>query len=45
MLLPFGEDVGRKTARVLELLHNQDCRVLGMVIAQADEEFLNRYYE
>lgn len=45
LLLPFGEDVGRKTARVLELLHNQDCKVLGMVIAQADEEFLNRYYE
>lgn len=45
LLLPFGEDVGRKTQRVLELLRNQDCRVLGMVIAQADEEFLNRYYE
>lgn len=44
ILLPFGEDVGRKIQRVLELLRNQDCTVLGMVIAKADEEFLNRYY-
>ncbi|NBJ92764.1 YveK family protein [Parablautia muri] len=44
LLLPFGTDTGRKTARILSLLRNQDCKVLGMVIAQADEEFLNRYY-
>ncbi len=44
ILLPFGVDVGRKTARILSFLNNQDCKVLGMVIAQADEEFLNRYY-
>ena len=44
LLLPFGEDVGRKIQRVLELLKNQDCTVLGMVVAKADEDFLNRYY-
>lgn len=44
ILLPFGVDVGRKVARILSFLHNQDCEVLGMIIAQADEEFLNRYF-
>lgn len=44
ILLPFGEDVGKKTRRVLSLLKNQDCKVFGMVVSQADEEFLNRYY-
>ena len=44
LLLPFGTDTGRKTARILSFLKNQDCQLLGMVIAQADEEFLNRYF-
>lgn len=44
LMLPFGEDVSRKVNRVLSLLDNQDCPVLGMVITQADEEFLSRYY-
>lgn len=44
ILLPFGTDTGRKTSRILNFLKNQDCPVLGMVIAQADEEFLNRYF-
>lgn len=44
LLLPFGTDTGRKTSRILSLLKNQDCQVLGMIIAQADEEFLNRYF-
>ncbi len=44
LLLPFGRDVGRKTSRILSLLKNQDCNVLGMVVSQADEEFLNRYF-
>ncbi len=44
LLLPFGVDVGRKTSRILSLLKNQDCPVMGMVIAQADEEYLNRYF-
>lgn len=44
LLLPFGTDMGRKTARILSFLKNQDCKVLGMIIAQADEEFLNRYF-
>ena len=44
ILLPFGVDLGRKTARILNFLKNQDCPVLGMVISQADEDFLNSYY-
>lgn len=44
IVVPFGTDTGRKTQRMLSLLNNQDCKVLGMIIAQADEEFLNRYY-
>ena len=44
LLLPFGIDAGRKTSRILSLLKNQDCHVLGIIIAQADEEFLNRYF-
>lgn len=44
ILIPFGADVGRKTQRILSLLNNQDCKLLGIVITQADEEFLNRYY-
>lgn len=44
ILLPFGNDASRKVQRMLTLLKNQECTVLGMIIAQADEEFLNRYY-
>lgn len=44
LLIPFGNDVSRRTDRILTLLHNQDCRVYGMIITQADEEYLNRYY-
>lgn len=44
ILLPFGTDVGRRTERILTFLNNQDCPVFGMIIAQADEEFLNRYF-
>ena len=44
ILLPFGKDTGRKTSRILSFLKNQDCQVLGIVIEQADEEFLNRYF-
>lgn len=44
LLLPFGTDTGRKSSRILTLLKNQDCKVLGMIITQADEEFLNRYF-
>lgn len=44
VLIPFGTDVGRRTDRKLSFLKNQDCKILGMIIAQADEEFLNRYF-
>ena len=44
LLLPYGTDVSKKTERVLNLLKNQDCDVIGMIITQADEDFLNSYY-
>lgn len=44
LLLPYGVDVTKKTERIINLLNNQDCVILGMVITQADEDFLNRYY-
>ena len=44
ILQPFGVDVSRKTQRILSLLNNQDCKVLGMIVSLADEDFLNSYY-
>lgn len=44
LLLPYSIDVTKKTERIISLLKNQDCTILGMVITQADEDFLNRYY-
>ncbi|MCR4787260.1 MAG: hypothetical protein K5888_01620 [Lachnospiraceae bacterium] len=45
ILIPFGVgNASRKTERVLSLLKNQDCNVLGAVISEADEEYLNRYF-
>lgn len=44
LLVPFGTDKSRKVQRVLSLLKNQDCNVLGMIVSRADEDFLNKYY-
>lgn len=44
ILLPYGADVSRRTERVLNFLKNQDCEVLGMIVSQADEDFMDRYY-
>lgn len=44
LLLPYGRDVSKKTERVLNFLKNQECEVLGMIVSQADEDFLDRYY-
>ena len=44
VLIPFGNNVNRKTERILTLLNNQDCNIYGMIITEADEEYLNRYY-
>lgn len=44
LLLPYSIDVTKKTERIISLLKNQDCSIRGMVITQADEDFLNRYY-
>ncbi len=45
ILVPFSvNNASRKMERVLSLLKNQDCNVYGAIIAEADEEYLNRYY-
>lgn len=44
ILLPYGADVSKRTERILNLLRNQDCEVLGMIVSQADEDFMDRYY-
>lgn len=43
--VPFGmNNACRRLDRVLSLMKNQDLPVLGIVITEADEEYLNRYY-
>ena len=44
LLIPFGNDVSRKTERILTFLKNQDCKVYGIIVTEADEEYLNRYF-
>ena len=44
LLIPFGNDVSRKTERILSFLKNQDCNVYGIIVTEADEEYLNRYF-
>lgn len=44
LLLPYGVDVTKKTERIISLLNNQDCKILGIIVTQADEDFLSRYY-
>ena len=44
LLIPFGNDVSRKTERILSFLKNQDCKVYGIIVTEADEEYLNRYF-
>ncbi len=43
--VPFGvNNASKKLDRVLSLLKNQDLNVYGIVIEEADEEYLNRYF-
>lgn len=44
LLIPFGNDVSRKTERMLTFLKNQDCNIYGIIVTEADEEYLNRYF-
>ena len=44
LLIPFGNDVSRKTERMMSFLKNQDCNVYGIIVTEADEEYLNRYF-
>ena len=40
----YGSGNGKRVERMLSQLEKQDCPVLGMVIADADENFLKLYY-
>jgi capsular polysaccharide biosynthesis protein len=40
----FGKKDGTKTDHLLSQLKKQDCRVYGIIIRDADETFLERYY-
>jgi len=45
VLVPFGTQAApRKLERVLSLMKTQDINVYGIVISEANEEYLNRYY-
>lgn len=40
----FGKRNGKRTERALSNLQKQDCQVLGIIIAEAEPEFLKAYY-
>ena len=45
ILIPFGvEWAARKLERTVSLLSNQEVNINGMIITDADEEYLMRYY-
>lgn len=45
ILVPFGsKSAPRKLERIVSLMKNQDINIYGMVITEADEEYLNRYF-
>lgn len=45
ILVPFGtKSAPRKLERIVTLMKNQDIKIYGMVITEADEEYLNRYF-
>jgi len=45
IMVPFGEEwASRKLERTVSLLVNQEVNIHGMVITDADEEYLMRYY-
>ena len=45
ILVPFGStSAPKKLERILTLLNNQDINILGMIIDDADEDYLMRYY-
>ena len=45
ILVPFGvSSASRKLERVISLMKNQDINIYGIVITEADEEYLGRYY-
>ena len=45
ILVPFGSKAApRKLERTLSFINNQNLEVLGIIISEADEEYLTRYY-
>ncbi|MDR2888415.1 MAG: hypothetical protein LBV33_01060 [Lachnospiraceae bacterium] len=44
LLVPFGGRNGRKIARTISFLRNQDCTILGIIITEGDKSFWQHYY-
>lgn len=45
ILVPFGvASAPRKLERIITLLNNQELNIFGIIITEADEEYLSRYY-
>lgn len=45
ILVPFGSAAAaRKLERVVTILNNQELKIKGIIISEADEEYLMRYY-
>ena len=45
LMVPFGNSsASRKLERIISLMKNQGIEIFGIVISEADENYLNRYY-
>ena len=45
IMVPFGSpSAPRKLERIISLFKNQEMNIYGIIITEADEEYLNRYY-
>lgn len=44
ILVPFGVNVTKRTQRLISFLENQNCPIMGIVISEADDEYLIRYF-
>lgn len=45
IMVPFGvASAARKLERVITLIKNQELNILGIIITEADEEYLGRYF-
>lgn len=44
LIVRYGRGNGKRLERAVSSLHKQDCRILGVLIVEADEGFLKKYY-